>query len=67
MLEILYNRHTKVFNGNVNEISKFSIVMAAVRRSNKRGAFTSFARSTTSIDLMRVRDVMKVQDPSLLT
>ena len=55
MLEILYNRHTKVLNANVNEISKLSIVMDAVTRGNKRGEFTSLARSLTSILLMRAR------------
>jgi len=54
MLEILYNRHTKVLNNNVKEISKFSIVMNAVKCSDKKDAFTSFARSITSILLIRV-------------
>jgi len=35
MLEILYNRHTEVLNADVNEISKFSIVMDTVRGVRK--------------------------------
>jgi hypothetical protein len=57
-----------VLNTNVKEISKFSIVMNTVKRSDKKGAFKSFARSITSILLIRVClcVVTEVQDPRLL-
>jgi hypothetical protein len=60
-----------MFNANVN-ISIFSTAINATRRSNKKGIFTSLARSITSMLLIHVCVCVcvcvlkKAQDPSLL-